>query len=192
METTESELLQKAQKNDLTAFESLIAPYTNQLLTHAFRLLKNREDAEEALQDTYLKTYNSIKTFEGISSFKTWLYKILTNTCLDMLRKQKRQPVTTNIHATDENGEHEINIPDDTYSPEIHAQRSAAHIALEKALESLNEEHRIVVMMRDIEGLSYEEIATATGQNVGTVKSRINRARSQLKKLLQKNKELFI
>ena len=192
METTELDLLLKAQKNDIAAFESLIAPYTSQLLTHAFRLLKNQEDAEEALQDTYLKTYNSIKTFEGISSFKTWLYKILTNVCLDMLRKQKRQPQTTNIHATDENGEHEVIIPDDTYSPEISAQKTAAHEALEKALQSLNEEHRITVMMRDIEGLSYEEIATATGQNVGTVKSRINRARSQLKKLLQKNRELFV
>ena len=192
MESPELELLLKAQKNDIEAFENLISPYTNQLLTHAFRLLKNREDAEEALQDTYLKTYNSIKTFEGVSSFKTWLYKILTNVCLDMIRKQKRQPATTNIHATDENGEHEIIISDDTYSPEISAQKKAAYQALEKALDNLNEEHRIAIMMRDIEGLSYEEIATVTGQNVGTVKSRINRARSQLKKFLQKNRELFV
>ena len=191
LETTEQELLLRAQKNDIEAFESLISPYTNQLLNHAFRILKNREDAEDALQDTYLKTYNSIKKFEGVSSFKTWLYKILTNACLDKLRKQKRE-TTTSLYTTDEDGEHEINVADETYSPEISAQKSAAYAALKKALDTLSEEHRIAIIMRDIDGLTYDEIAEATETNVGTVKSRINRARSQLKKILQKDRELFV
>jgi len=191
LETTEQELLLRAQKNDIEAFESLISPYTNQLLNHAFRILKNREDAEDALQDTYLKTYNSIKKFEGVSSFKTWLYKILTNACLDKLRKQKRE-TTTSLYTTDEDGEHEINVADETYSPEISAQKSAANAALKKALDTLSEEHRIAIIMRDIDGLTYDEIAEATETNVGTVKSRINRARSQLKKILQKDRELFV
>lgn len=187
----EHDLILKASKNDVSAFEELILPYTNQLLSYTFRMLKSREDAEDALQETYLKVYKSLDKFEGNSSFKTWLYKVATNVCLDMLRKQKRQ-THQSLNVTDEDGEHEISIPDETYSPEISAKKSAAMDALKKAMDSLNEEHKIIITLRDINGLSYEEIAEATETNVGTVKSRINRARIHLRKLLEKDRELFL
>ena len=187
---TERDLILKASKNNVEAFEELIAPHTNQLLNYAFRMLKNREDAEDALQETYLKAYNSLEKFEGNSSFKTWLYKITTNVCLDMIRKQKRQ-THQSLNVTNEDGEHEIAIPDETYSPEISARKSAAMEALKKAMDSLKAEHKIAITSRDIDGLSYDEIAEATDTNVGTVKSRINRARLHLKKLLEKDRELF-
>lgn len=187
----EYDLILKASKNNINAFEELISPYTNQLFNFAFRMLKNREDAEDALQETYLKVYKSLNSFEGNSSFKTWLYRITTNVCLDMLRKQKRQ-THQSLNTTDEDGEHEISIPDETYSPEISAKKSAAMDVLKKAMDNLNEEHKIAITLRDINGLSYEEIAEAMEINVGTVKSRINRARTQLRKFLEKDRELFL
>lgn len=190
MLVTERELIYKASKNNVEAFEELIAPYNAPLLNYAFRMLKNREDAEDALQEAYLKAYNSINKFEGLSSFKTWIYKITTNVCLDMLRKQKKQ-THQSLNVTDEDGEHEIAISDETYSPEISARKSAAMDALKKALDKLTKEHRSAIILRDINGLSYDEIADVQDTNVGTVKSRINRARAQLKKLLEKDRELF-
>lgn len=189
--TNEFELIHKASKNNTEAFEKLISPYTNQLLNHAFRILKNREDAEDALQEAYLKIYNSLSKFEGHSSFKTWAYKVLTNVCLDMLRKQKKFSETS-LNSSTNDSEQEIIISDDTYSPEIAAQKKAAFEALRDAIETLGEEQKIVITLRDIDGLSYDEIAEITSTGIGTVKSRINRARVQLKKLLQKNKELFL
>ncbi|MBE7039220.1 MAG: RNA polymerase sigma factor [Ruminococcaceae bacterium] len=183
-------LIQKASKNNVEAFEKLIQPYTARLLNHAYRMLNNREDAEDALQEAYLKIFTSLYKFEGHSSFKTWAYRIVTNVCIDMLRKQKKT-CETSLNVTNEDGEHEIVIPDYTYSPEISVQKKSASDALKNALENLNEEHKIVVVLRDIDGLSYDEIAHVTSTNVGTVKSRINRARIQLKKLLEKNRELF-
>ena len=154
-------------------------------------MLKNRENAEDALQETYLKVYNSLDSFEGDSSFKTWLYKIATNVCLDMLRKEKRHAHQSLI-VTDEDGEHELEIADETYSPEISAKKSAAMDALKKAMESLSKEHKTAITLRDISGLSYEEIAETTETTVGTVKSRISRARAHLKILLEKDRELFL
>lgn len=188
---TEQELIYKASKNNIAAFEELISPYTTPLLNYTFRMLKNREDAEDALQETYLKAYNSINKFEGLSSFKTWIYKIATNVCLDILRKQKKQ-THQSLNVTNEDGEHEISIPDETYSPEISAKKRAAMDTLKKALDKLSKEHKTAIILRDINGLSYDEIAEALSSNVGTVKSRINRARAQLKKLLEKDRELFL
>ncbi len=185
------ELIEKASKNNVEAFEKLISPYTNKLLNHAFRILKNREDAEDALQEAYLKIYSSLDKFEGNSSFKTWIYKIVTNVCLDMLRNQKKISKTS-LNVTNEDGNQEIEIPDDTYSPDVSAQKKAALEALKDALNDLDDDHKIVITLRDIDGLSYEDIANITSTNVGTVKSRISRARMRLKKLLEKNKELFI
>ena len=184
-------LICKASKNNTEAFEKLISPYTTQLLNLAYRILKNRQDAEDALQDAYLKIYKSLNAFEGHSTFKTWAYKIVTNVCLDMLRKQKKVSETS-LNVTNNEGEYEITISDDTYSPEISAQKKAAFDALKDALETLGEEQKIVITLRDINGLSYDEIAEITSTSIGTVKSRINRARLHLKKLLQKNKELFL
>lgn len=186
----EQELISEAKKNNADAFCELISPYTGQLLNYAFRMLKNHEDAEDALQEAYLKIYNSLNKFEGNSSFKTWIYRIVTNVCLDMLRKQKRNSTTT-LSITDEDGEHELLLPDDTYMPERIAQKNAALDALQKALSSLNDEHRAIITLRDIDGFSYEEIADAMNISLGTVKSRISRARIRLKELLAKDKELF-
>lgn len=188
--STEHELVRKAQRNDTGAFERLISPYTIHLLNHAYRLLKNQQDAEDALQEAYLKAYRSLKSFEGNSSFKTWLYRITTNVCYDMLRSKKNTTVVS-LNTTDEDGEREIDVPDETYSPEVSVQKKAAFEVLKEAIDTLGEDQKVAVTLRDIDGLSYDEIAEITSSNVGTVKSRINRARMHLKKLLEKNKELF-
>lgn len=189
--TEEAILIERAKKNDIHAFEELISPYTNALLNYIFRYIKNRDDAEDILQETYLKVYKSIKTFEGNSSFKTWLYRIATNMSIDYLRKNKRTE-SVSLNQTADDGEYELQIPDSTYSPEEQAKKNAALSALKEAMENMSDEHRTIITLRDIEGFSYDEIADVTKTTVGTVKSRISRARSQLKKLLEKNKELFL
>lgn len=189
---SEFTLIELAKKNDISAFEELISSYTKPLLNYIYRYVKNQADAEDILQETYIKVYNSLKTFEGNSSFKTWLYRIATNLCIDFLRKNKKNDQNLSLSQTTEDGEYELQIPDNTFSPEIYTKKNAAQAALMSAMETLSREHRTIITLRDIEGFSYDEIAEATNTTVGTVKSRINRARSHLKKILEKNKELFI
>ena len=183
-------LIKQAINGDVESFEQLISPYTKQLLNYIFRMLKNREDAEDALQDTYIKVYNSLKSFQGNSSFRTWLYKVATNVCLDHLRKQKNT-ANVSLNQTTPDGEYEFQISDDTYSPEVSAKRKAAFNALNTAMNKLEEDQRQAVSLRDIHGLSYDEIAQVTDTTIGTVKSRINRARQALRKFLEKDRELF-
>lgn len=190
MSYEEAELIKKAKKNDVEAFETLISQYTTPLLGYIFKILSNREDAEDALQETYIKAFNAMQSFEGDSSFKTWLYRIATNVCFDELRKRKRRN-TVSLNKVSEEGEYEIIIPDETYSPEIVAKKRAALDALMAAMDKLNVDQRTVISLRDIDGFSYDEIAKVTSSSVGTVKSRINRARLMLKNFLEKDKELF-
>ncbi|MBR6646866.1 MAG: sigma-70 family RNA polymerase sigma factor [Clostridia bacterium] len=184
-------LIDQAIKGDVESFEQLISPYTKQLLNYTFRMLKNREDAEDALQDTYIKVYNSLKSFQGNSSFRTWLYKIATNVCLDHLRKEKNAS-NVSLNQTTPDGEYEFQVPDDTYSPEIAAKKKAAFRALNAAMNNLEHDQRQAVSLRDIHGFSYDEIAQVTDTTIGTVKSRINRARQALRKILEKDRELFL
>lgn len=191
---SEQDLIKKAQEGNAEAFEQLIADYEKRILNYCFRMLGNLSDAEDAAQEVFVKVYRFIDSFNGQSSFSTWLYRIASNVCLDLLRKAKRQPKdTVSIHQENEEGEsYSIAIEDTEPDPYERAQLSEAQRVLKEALNQLSDEHKQVVILRDIEGLSYEEIAEAMGIAPGTVKSRLNRARQVLKKLLEKDKELFL
>lgn len=191
---SEQDLIKKAQKGEVEAFEQLIRDYEKRILNYCFRMLGNLSDAEDAAQEVFVKIFRFIGSFNGQSSFSTWLYRIASNVCLDLLRKAKRRPQdTVSIHQENDDGEeYSIAIEDTEPNPYERAQLSEAQQALKKALEQLSDEHRQVVILRDIEGLSYEEIAEAMGTAPGTVKSRLNRARQMLKKLLEQDKELFL
>ena len=190
----EAELIKRSKNGDVDAFERLISPYQKKILNFAYRMLASREDAEDAAQEVFVKAYKALGSFDAESGFSTWLYKIASNTCLDELRRRKRRgdDKSISINRESEDGEYELPLHDETNSPYLSAQKKEAHKALASAIEQLGEEHRAVVVMRDINGLSYEEIARITDSAVGTVKSRLCRARLILRKILEKDRELFI
>lgn len=191
---SESEYIKRCQEGDQEAFGQLVTMYENKILNYCYRMLGDRTDAEDATQEVFVKLYRFIGSFTGQSAFSTWLYKIASNVCLDFLRKNKRHTVdTVSLHQQNAEGEEFLlNIEDKGRTPYESAQMNEAQRALFAALSQLNEEQRKVVVLRDVEGLSYEEIAAVTGLATGTVKSRINRARQALKKLLEKDRELFL
>lgn len=191
----EHELVQKSKRGDVAAFEELIADYQKRVLNHAFRMLGNSADAEDAAQDIFIRVFRAMAHFNEESAFSTWLYRITTNVCLDVLRKRKRQNTAANVSIHQYNSEEEefeLPIEDNSSAPYEQAQKKEAMRALERALAKLGEEQRNAIVMRDINGLSYEAIAEVMNCSLGTVKSRINRSRLALRKLLEEDKELFL
>ena len=191
---SESEYIALCQKGDMDAFNQLVLMYENKILNYCYRILGDRTDAEDATQEVFVKLYRFIGSFTGQSAFSTWLYKIASNVCLDLLRKNKRHKTeTVSLHQQNTEGEEfMMYVEDGSPTPYEVAQKNEAQRALLDALEKLGEDQKKVIILRDIEGLSYEEIADITGTAPGTVKSRINRARKALKKLLEKDRELFL
>ena len=190
----EKELISRAQKGDSDAFSALILPYEKRMYGFALRMLKSPEEAEDALQEALLKAYSKLDTYHGEASFSTWLYTILNRLCLDILRKKKRagEENYVSLNQTNQKDEdYELEIEDSAPTPEEVYRKKEAMQALKEALSKLSEEHRAVILMRDIDGLDYEAIAKITDASLGTVKSRLNRARLNLRKILEEKRELF-
>lgn len=185
-------LLEKAKKGDVEAFEQLIAGYQKRVFNIALKMIGNPEDASELAQETFIRVFKSIGKFKEESLFSTWIYRIATNICLDELRKRKgKKEISLDEDIKLENGEVSRQIEDTGPSPEAVAERNELRRKVNDAIGLLTEEHRLVIIMRDIQGFSYEEIAKITGCPEGTVKSRINRARQSLKQLLKDRVELL-
>lgn len=189
----EQALLDKCVKGDVHAFEELIAQYQQGIINHAYSMFLNREDALDMAQETFIKAFNAISGFNRQSSFKTWLFRIATNVCLDELRRRKRRAATVSLTAGEDgdgNGA-QIDVADRSADPEEAAQQAFLRRAIETAISELDTEYRTAIVLREIEGMDYNEIAKATGCSLGTVKSRISRARAQLREKLAKYRELF-
>lgn len=192
MSENEKLLLAKAKKGDIGAFELLIEKHQKFVFNIALKMIGNYDDASELAQEALIKVFKSIGSFKEEASFSTWVYRITTNVCLDELRKRKNRNITyIDEDIMTEDGEIKREIVDLNPLPDAVAENNELKKAVNAAIMALSEEHRIVVVMRDINGMSYEEIAKAINCPEGTVKSRINRARQTLKEILQKNKELF-
>jgi len=186
----EQKLIRKCMNGNLNAFDELIEKYQKTAYNIALRMLKNPEDAMDISQEAFIKVYKSIKTFNFESAFSTWLYRIVTNTCLDFLRKKN-----TNVYSIDnpiqtDDGEIERDIPDSSDGPEAALEKKLTRELVNNAISKLDENHRIVIILRDIQGFSYEEISNILDCSIGTVKSRINRARNNLKEIIIKEMEL--
>ncbi len=184
MESTESALVRQASEGDRKAFESLVRSYEKKVYTLAYRMSHNPDDAFDLSQEIFLRVYKSLAFFKGESSFSTWLYRLASNTCLDHVRKEKRrreQPLT--VHRPD-GEEHSLEWPDIRYSPESEFEKNELRQAIASAMQSLSPEHRAILTLRDIQGLSYEEISEALSLQAGTVKSRLARARESLRAVL--------
>lgn len=180
--TLDELLVERAKKGDVAAFEQLIAQYQKSVYNTAFRLTGNHEDASDVAQEAFVKVYTSLPDFRGDSSFKTWLFRIVHNACNDELRKRIRKRTSSLSDIVfNEDGDLSRQIPDPSDGPEQSLDRIETQRVVQQSINELDDEYRIVVVMREIQGLSYNEIADALGINLGTVKSRLNRARHALK-----------
>nr|WP_068555001.1 sigma-70 family RNA polymerase sigma factor [Thermotalea metallivorans]KXG77098.1 ECF RNA polymerase sigma-E factor [Thermotalea metallivorans] len=191
MHDHENNLIEKSKQGDVESFETLIREYQTVAFNIAFRMLGNMEDANDVTQEALIKVYKSIKTFHGQSSFSTWLYRIVTNTCLDELRKRKRQKAYSYHHPIEtEDGEIERDMEDYGNSTEEIVERKETIKSIQDAINALPEQHKTVIVLRDIRGFNYEQIAEILDCPQGTIKSRISRARISLKEIIEK-KELY-
>jgi RNA polymerase sigma-70 factor (ECF subfamily) len=185
-------LIRKAQNGDRSAFDALISKYSARAYQYAFRLTRNPEEASDVVAEGFVRVYNAIQNFKGQSAFTTWLYRIMTNCFLDIRKKEKtRQAVSIDSGIATDEGDVEIQIEDDGASPHAITERSEREERFEAAVNRLPEYQRAMIVMYHGEMMAYEEIAAALDLPIGTVKSRLNRARLTLREMLQKDAELF-
>ena len=180
--TREEELavIRRVQQGDVDAFETLVTAYEKNVYNLALRMTGNREDAQDMAQEAFIKAYNSLPGFRGDSKFSVWLYRIVSNVCLDFLRRQKRRPASSLSVEDDEGEETQLDVADLSQSPEVLLEQKLTREAVRRGLDQLPEEQRQILLLREIQGLSYEEIGQTLGLEAGTVKSRIFRARKRL------------
>ena len=190
----EMELIAQAKAGDESSFEQLIIQCKTRAYNIALRYMRNEDDALDALQESFIKVYRHLSSFKEESSFDTWVYRIVVNTCNDMLRKNSNQKITDSIFQNGDNDEERvIEIPDRAPTPEEALEKKEKARILLEALEILSKEHKEIIVLRDIQGFSYEEIGEMLDCTLGTVKSRINRARLRLREiLLEQNHSFFV
>lgn len=176
----EAEIVRRVLEGDADAFGAIVDEYQKNVYNLALRMTGNPEDAQDMSQEAFIKAFNSLASFRGDSKLSVWLYRIVSNVCLDFLRSRKRRQ-TVSLNMDDgEGGTSELEIPDLSAMPEEELNRRLTREAVRKGLLSLPEDQREILLLREIEGLSYDEIAQALGLEAGTVKSRIFRARKRL------------
>ena len=177
----EREIINKVISGDTEAFEALVLEHQNKVYSLALRMVGNEEDARDMAQEAFIRAYNSLTGFRGDSKFSVWLYRLTSNICIDFLRSRAKRR-TVSMTMTDDDGEEtgELEIPDDTWSPAEQLDRTLTRESVRRGLDSLSAPYREILVLREIEGLSYDEIGEVLGIEAGTVKSRIFRARKKL------------
>ena len=173
-------IIREVLDGDANAFEDIVREYERNVYNIALRMSGDREDALDISQESFLKAFHSLRSFRGDSKFSVWLYRIVSNTCLDFLRERKRRTEVPLVRGDDEGEAEQTEIPDESLAPEALLERKLTREALRRGLESLPEDQRKILLLREIEGFSYEEIADILSLESGTVKSRIFRARKKL------------
>lgn len=190
----EKELLSQCKQGNRNAFNILVETYQSRVLNMAYGMLSNAEDANDAAQEVFIKIYRNIERFEEKSSLSTWIYRITVNVCNDMLRKRTRHAPTISLFSRGNNDDDEkpLEIKDNTPTPEERMEMTETQKEVRHALDELSDEFKTVITLYDLEGLSYDEISEILKCPVGTIKSRLNRARKALKKNLSEKRELFL
>lgn len=187
---TETETIQLAQKGNLSAFNRLVMTYQSLAYNVAYRVMGDGDYAADATQEAFIKAFKAIKQYKG-GSFKSWLLRIVTNTCYDHLRYHQRRP--TEALETDEaepDVDYAPHLVDQAERPEETALRHELCDMIQEAISQLTEDQRTIVILNDVQGFSYQEISEITGLALGTVKSRLSRARRKLRDAL-KDQELL-
>ena len=189
---TDLELVQKFQReHDQSAFDQLVERHSDRAFQLAYSILQNRQDAEEVVQDAFIRIYRSLGNFRGDSQFSTWMYRIVVNLCNNKFRwnKVRGANCTISMDAPLSNAEGDddlrLELPSSDASPNEQAEFADLRERLEKAMATLPESYRTAVMLRNVQQLDYEEIAKILDCAVGTVKSRINRGRELLRQALK-------
>ena len=190
----EALLIKKAKNGDVEAFEELIQQYEKTIYQLCLRMLKEPQEAYDAAQEVCIKVWRQLDTFEEASKLSTWIYRIATNQCLDLIRKNKRRAVEISLYQSDEQAHQEEKITNkqsiwDDIS-EIMAQKEMSEVLMQ-GISEMKEDYRAILILRDIEEKAYEEIAEILALSLGTVKSRISRARQALMKILEQDKEPY-
>jgi RNA polymerase sigma-70 factor, ECF subfamily len=181
----DEELISRLQGGDEVAFNLLVGRYKNVLMNFAFRFLGDYDEADDVVQETFVRLFRNRDSYRPVAKFSTWLYTICGNLARNQLRKRKqRGPLSLlwPFHGRDDPRRRDI--PDESARADAEAERALQRDVIQKALNSLSPEQRQVVILFDIQELSYEEICDVTGLNMGTVKSRLSRARAQLREKL--------
>jgi RNA polymerase sigma-70 factor (ECF subfamily) len=183
MTNEEQRLIEASRLGDLEAFNQLVRIYEVRIYNLCYRMLGDRDAAADVAQETFITAFAKIGHFRG-NFFRAWICRIATNGCYDLLRARKRRP-TLSLSAHQDPDEQPFDLPDRGESPDEFAQRRELAAAIQESIEQLPSDQRIVVILSDIQGFTYEEIATVTATNLGTVKSRLSRARSRLREILR-------
>jgi len=176
-EQEDRDLIESARLGDKMAFGKLIRKYEKTVYSFAFKICRDKEKAEEAMQETFINAYRGLKTFSGKSKFSTWLYRIVTNNCLMMHRKKSREPVVSLEDSELFREAGELQVPHWGETPHDAVLNKELKEILDGAIQKLPLEYRIVFVMRDVEGLSTEEVGKTLKLSVPAIKSRLHRAR---------------
>ena len=183
---TEQELVRAAAGGDTEAFERLVRTYENKIYHLALRMCGSSEEASDIAQEAFLAAWRGLPSFRGEANFATWLYRLTSNAAIDYLRRQKKERGDMSLDDEDLG----LDAVDPGPGPQDAAERTEVRTAVAAGLQQLSEGHRQVLVLREIQGLSYEEIADVLEVDLGTVKSRISRARTALRKILLENGNL--
>lgn len=176
----EKEWIAKAKDGDQSAFEALVRLYEKRVFALTARMCRNSADAEEAAQEAFLAAWQGLPFFRGESSFSTWLYRLASNACVDLLRREGKR--RSSVSLDDE--ETALDLPDGSLSPHDEAERAELRRQIEAGFAALPPDYREVLVLREIHQRSYDEIAAILSLDLGTVKSRISRGRKRLRKIL--------
>ena len=187
----ESELVERSRAGDLEAFNQIVVAYQDLVYSLCLRMLGTRQAAEDVAQDAFLSAFRNMARMRG-PTVRAWLLRIASNACIDEIRRRKRQPqLSLDASSQDGDSRRPLDVPDPAAGPEQMALRFELREALRSELLLLPEDQRLAVVLCDVEGLSYEEIAAAMGSSLGTVKSRISRGRARLREAVRARGELF-
>jgi RNA polymerase sigma-70 factor (ECF subfamily) len=180
-------LIAECLQGRTAAFGELVCRYQDRLFNTVYRLVDNAEDAQDVVQEAFLNAYQSLDTFKGDSQFYTWLYRIAFNTAISLKRKQK---AAVSMHTVKEDGGDVEPVDASEFSQPEHAmQRAEQESRVQRALSRLSAEHRAVLIMKDMEGQKYETMAEILEVPIGTIRSRLHRARMELRELLRQDEE---